>query len=405
MTENDLRQRLLAVDPDISREAERRAWQAVRRVCHPGPARRRRVRRRAAVPALACVVLLTGGVLAAAGRPRGSLTRWLRAAIGEAAPPRARPTLGGLPGGGRLLVNAAGGPWIVGAAGRRTYLGAYTAAAWSPHALYLIAWRGTDLAALAPRGAVQWTVAADGPVSVARWSPDGYRIAYLAGHALWVIAGDGTGDHRLRAVVAPVAPAWQPRTGLRHRIAFVDARGAVELADADTGARLWRIRVSGWPRQLIWSPGGTRLVVVSRNRLSLYDADGRLLAAGPVARGEHVTGAAFAHVGLRLAVAFTREGQGSLGVLAATRAGLSHPPQVVFSIRQPLSSVSWSPGDRWLLTASPPADEWIFAPATPPAKLLAVGRISAQFRARPTGPDRFPGLGGWQVGAGRPGGG
>jgi hypothetical protein len=403
MTEEDLRERLLAVDPDISRDAERRAWDAVRGAGRTAPARRARPRWRAAVPALACVLVLTGGVLAGAGQPRGSLARWLRAAIGETAPPRARPKLAGLPGGGRLLVNSAGGPWIVRADGRRTYLGAYTAAGWSPHGLYLIAWRATDLAALAPQGVVQWTVTADGPVSLARWSPDGYRIAYLAGHALWVIAGDGSGDHRLRADAAPVTPAWQPGTGSSHRIAFVDGRGAVEFADADTGARLWRIRVTGRPRQLIWSAGGSRLVVVTPTRLSLYDPRGRLLAAAAVARGAEVTGAAFAHSGVRLALALTQDGVGSLAVLDATRVGLHRTPQVVLHIRDPLSSVSWSPGDRWLLTASAPADEWIFAAATPPAKLLAVGRIAAQFGAPAGGVPRFPSVGGWQVGAGTSG--
>jgi hypothetical protein len=350
------------------------------------------------------VLLLSGGVLAAAGQPRGSLARWLRAAIGDTAPPRARPTLAGLPGGGRLLVNSARGPWIVGADGHRTYLGVYTAAGWSPHGLYLIAWRGTDLAALDPRGAVQWMITADDSISVARWSPDGYRIAYLAGHGLWIIAGDGSGDHRLRADAAPIPPAWQPGTGTSHRIAFVDGQGAVELTDADTGARLWRIRVPGRPRQLIWSAGGTRLVVVSPKRLSLYDAEGRLVATAPVARGAEVTGAAFAHRGSRLALAFTQDGLGSLAVLDATRPGLRRTPQVVLSIREPLSSVSWSPGDRWLLTASAPADEWIFAAAVPPAKLLAVGRIAAQFRAPGAAVTRFPFVGGWQVGAGRSGG-
>ena len=122
-----------------------------------------------------------------------------------------------------------------------------------------------------------------------------------------------------------------------------------------------------------------------------------------MARGAEVTGAAFAHSGVRLALALTQDGVGSLAVLDATRVGLRRTPQVVLRIRDPLSSVSWSPGDRWLLTASAPADEWIFAAATPPAKLLAVGRIAAQFGAPAGAVPRFPSVGGWQVGAGTPG--
>ena len=78
----------------------------------------------------------------------------------------------------------------------RHHLGPYTCGAWSPHSLYVIAWRSLPAHALDPRGHTQWGLTTPRSVSVARWSPDGYRIAYLAGHSLDRGPGDGSENHR-----------------------------------------------------------------------------------------------------------------------------------------------------------------------------------------------------------------
>src|SRR5205814_5470534 len=120
-----------------------------------------------------------------------ALVRSVRSAVGIE---HAEPALVALPSAGRLLVDSTAGPWIVGADGSKRLLGRYTAASWSPHGLFEVAVRGHELAALDPKGTVRWSLERAGLVHDARWSPDGYRIAYLAGSTLRVVAGDGSGD-------------------------------------------------------------------------------------------------------------------------------------------------------------------------------------------------------------------
>ncbi len=405
MTETELRDRLRAIDPDRDSAAQERAWEVLRNAYRPTPKptpaphrHRHRLRWRMTVPALACLLALAAVAVAVSNPPHVALARWLRQAIGITSAPHARPMLAGLPGGGQLLVNSPAGPWIVNAGGHRRYLGHYTAAAWSPHSLYVVAWRGRELDALSPRGQRQWVLASPGAISVARWSPDGYRVAYTAGPALWMLAGDRTGNHRLAAADPAVAPAWQPRNGLAHRIALLDPSGHIRLLDADSGAQLWRTRAPSAPRQLLWSADGTRLVAVSRTRVELYSARGRLLAATALAAGQTITQAALAPLGNRLALAIHQPGisANSIAILTASRRGLMMTPQILFSARAQIDGINFSPDDLWLLASSPSADQWIFIRTRPPVRLQAVGRIAAQFAARGGAAPGFPSLGGWQ---------
>ncbi len=210
MTEAELAERLAAIPIQSSPEVQARAWRVVRSAYQPRTASRGRPRWRVTVPVVACLIAVAAIVLATASAPREALARWFRQAIGVSAPLHPRPVLAGLPGGGQLLVNSPSGPWIVHADGSRRYLGRYTAAAWSPHSLYVAAWRGSELVALDPHGRRQWTLSSPARVTLARWSPDGYRVAYLAGGSLRIVAGDGSQDHPLDGGVAPVTPAWQP---------------------------------------------------------------------------------------------------------------------------------------------------------------------------------------------------
>ena len=90
----------------------------------------------------------------------------------------------------------------------------------------MIAWQGRELTALEPGGQVRWSLSAPAPVTVARWGPvDGFRIAYVAGAALRIVNGDGTGDRRQARIAPGVAPAWRPDDA--HVLAFVDGRARV----------------------------------------------------------------------------------------------------------------------------------------------------------------------------------
>jgi hypothetical protein len=398
MTETELRERLRAAPVPIEPAAEERVWLTVSRAYRPGAVvRQPRVRRRVLVPALAALIAVVAVALTAGSAPREALARWFRDTFGLTAQPRPRPILAGLPSGGRLLVNAPGGPWIVGANGVRTHLGAFAGAAWSPHSLYVVAWRGDRLVALDPHGQRQWTLVTGGPVSAARWSPDGYRIAYLAGGALEVVAGDGSGNRQLVARVRPVAVAWTPDDGAAHRLALVDQRGDLELRDADTGALLWRVRPSAAPEQLLWSPTGHRLLVISRRAITVYTAQGHRLAALTLAPGAR-SGAAALGPRDRLALVVHRAaGQpDSIELFSATAHGLRRPPRIVFTAAERLAGLAWSPDARWLLAASSSADQWIFLRIVAPARISVVSQIATKFSLGARRAPGFPTLGGWQ---------
>ena len=191
------------------------------------------------------------------------------------APPRRRArtlSLGPLPAG-RLLVSSRDGTWVVRGDGTRLRLGPWTGATWSPRGLYLAAWRGRSLSAVAPDGRVAWTIVARGPVRDAAWSPDGYRIAYRRDDVLAVVAGDGTGAHVLARPVAAVAPAWRP--GAPHTLAWVGPRGHVEVRDVDTGLVVWRSAAALRDvRSLAWSADGHRLLARGPRRVVVLDVLG-----------------------------------------------------------------------------------------------------------------------------------
>ena len=115
--------------------------------------------------------------------PGAAVAGWVKRTLGVEAVKPQRVALGPLPGGGRLLVTGAGGTWIVGRDGARVRLGSYAGATWSPRGLFVGAWRGRRLSAVAPDGRVAWSYGTLGAVRDVRWSPDGYRIAYRSGRA------------------------------------------------------------------------------------------------------------------------------------------------------------------------------------------------------------------------------
>ena len=87
-----------------------------------------------------------------------------------------------LPAPGRLLVTGSDGLFAVARDGRRTPLGRWQAATWSPTGLYVAATSGRTLAALDPdNGTVRWRLRPGGAVAFPRWAPDRTHIAYRAG--------------------------------------------------------------------------------------------------------------------------------------------------------------------------------------------------------------------------------
>ena len=123
-----------------------------------------------------------------------------------------------LPARGRLLVSDADGLFVVARNGKRTRLGRYDDATWSPDGPLR---RRDAPAARSPRStpttrSVRWTLRPGGAVSLPRWAPDGLHIAYRAGGALRIVYGNGEHDvlagPRHGARRPRLAPGTQPRT-------------------------------------------------------------------------------------------------------------------------------------------------------------------------------------------------
>jgi Tol biopolymer transport system component len=361
--------------PDAS-GAQARAW-ALLADAHRERPRAARIGRRGRVLALALAALLVAAAVAVAAEP----PRWVRHALGDAvAPaPHAGSSLGSLPSG-RLLVSSAQGTWIVRGDGTRLRLGPWTAATWSPRGLYLAAWRGRELSAVAPNGRVAWTIAARGTVRDATWSPDGYRIAYRRDAVLAVVAGDGTGARILAQPVRAAAPAWRP--GAPHTLAWVGASGRIEVRDVDSGARVWRSSASvGAVTALAWSADGHRLLARGARRVVVFDVTGKRSWRVRLPDGARVDAAAWAPSGDRIALALRGAAATSVYVTPAPLV----PRQPVFTTTGTLRSLAWSPDGRRLLVRWADADQWLLlSPSAAHAPITAIGSISRRFGAPPT---------------------
>jgi len=345
------------------REAEDRAWAVVRAAYGEREHVRTWPRRRLMLAAVAVAVAAGAAALSPSGR---AVVDAVRRTIGIS---HAAPALFRLPAPGRVLVSGrGGGTWVVSPDGSKRQLGSYWQAAWSPHGLFVIAVTSNEIAAIEPSdGSVRWSLARPN-VAFPRWggSRTDTRVAYLSDGRLRIVAGDGTGD----SAVAPssrVAPAWRP--GDRRQLAYVASDGRVVLLGA------WRSpRRYAEPRSLVWSPDGTSLLLVTARELVLFaPASGRARAL-PI---RDVT-----------AAAFSRAGQLAVVRRSAVLVFDGEAPRTVFSTRGRLRGLAWSPNGRWLLTALPAADQWIFVGGR---RVLAVSHIASQFGGTPS-------LDGWVTG-------
>ena len=382
MNERALRDALHGAPDPAARERGRRVVLAA--YAAREPARRRRVAWPAGVVAALAAVVAAAGVAAAAA-PHSGVGRWVRDVLSvETTPaPRPAPGLGRLPGGGRLLVQSGGSVWTVAADGAKRRLGSFSGASWSPQGLFVAAWRGRELTALEPGGTARWSLSAPAPVDGAWWGPvDGYRIAYVAGGALRIVNGDGTGDRPLprprpggRPVaggsgvrVAPgVAPAWRPDAA--HVLAYADARGRVTVAAVDAGRQLWRTPPLTGVRALAWAADGRRLLIATRDRVLLVGARGN------PRRQRALSGVEFLAGGPRFAAARTAPGGTGEVLLLDSRLR----PRRLFSAPGRFGAPAWGPGAHTLLVPWPTAGQWLFLRPGSAARATAVGRVAHQF--------------------------
>ena len=361
--------------------AEQRAWAVVRSAYQERvPARRRASYR---WPALSFAAVVAAGAVALS--PAGATVgRFITRALGVE---HAAPALFSLPAPGRLLVSGPGGTWTVAADGSTRRLGAWTQASWSPHGLYLTVASRDQLAAVNPHGTPQWTLARPA-ISDPRWyPPTGYRVAYLSGDDLRVVAGDGTGDHLLAASVADVAPAWRP--GHPYELAYVSHEGRIVVRDADTSRTLWSANPRSTFNELAWSANGQRLLALSPTRVRVYTASGAPSSSALLPPGSTTVDVALSPDGHTLALVLS--GSASDVVLE----NIQSPSPALHRVLSGagLRQVEWSPDGNWLLVSWPAANQWVFVRVAGAPRIAAVSRIAQQFAA---GTNRgFPQLDGW----------
>ncbi len=361
-------------------EAQERAWTVVRHA-FPATVKRRRWPSRRAV--LAVAVCLLAGLLAFS--PAGASVRhWINHALGE---PHAAPALFSLPAPGRVLVSGSGGTWIVSADGSSRRLGSWRQASWSPHGLFAAVAGRDELGAVDPRGTLRWTLARPRVRDPSWYAPTGYRVAYLSRSRLRVVAGDGTDDHLVAKIVAPVAPAWRP--GHAYQLAYITRGGSLLVRDADTGRLVFHAHAIGISA-LAWSPAGDRLLALGREHVTVYGPTGRALATIAAPARSPILDGSLSPNGRQLALV---EGGPSGTVTVARLDAHGGTARRVLS-GAGLSQLAWSPNNRWLLVSWPAADQWVFVRVAGKPRITAVSQIARQFAAAgATSP--FPRIEGW----------
>jgi hypothetical protein len=413
MRRDPLDQALEEVAIPASAEAERRGLAMVEAAYG-----QRLPRRRPVLPRL--VLALSIATLAAALllSPAGAAVRdWVDDAF-TASTPRPEPTLARIPGGGRLLVQTAEGPWVVQPDGSRRLLGDYEAASWSPHGLFVAAAKGRTLSALEPDGTPRWSITAGRRVAfpgrrvaAPTWSPSGERIAYRSGFDLRVIAGDGTEDRLLAGSIdagtqpdarispAYVPPVWSP-TGA-NALAYVTGAGRLRILDSETGDVLAAAPALHRITWMDWADGGRKILEASPGALRLRP----VLPAGhptrpalgrahhlPLPPGVAVVDAALAPERPLVAASITHwKKHGTYSEIVVFRPGGGS--RILLTVPGSLGQVEWSPDGHRLLVSWPGANQWLFLPLGR-GRGRAIANISRAFS--PGGhPVSFPQLGGW----------
>ncbi|HVD39196.1 MAG TPA: hypothetical protein VNC15_10230 [Solirubrobacterales bacterium] len=332
--------------------------------------------------------------------PAGAAVRDWVAEVVESSAPKPEPELARIPGGGRLLVQSAAGPWVVQPDGSRRLLGDYEEASWSPRGLFVAAAEGRTLSAVEPGGTPHWSLTAGARVRTPRWAPAGERIAYRSAEELRIVAGDGTDDRLLAVSTAPLAPAWSPvgDAGL----AYVSGNGELRIVNSETGEALAAAPALADISRLEWGAGGTAILEASPRGLRLRGiwvpkisltrklGDARTL---PLPAGSSLTGAALAPKKQAVAAVVTHwrdHGTSSEVLLFAPGAA---KPRSLLTVPGSLGEVAWSPDGRRLLVAWPGANQWLFLPVGR-GKPRAVANISTAFSPGERAAS-FPRVEGW----------
>jgi len=306
-----------------------------------------------------------------------------------------KPVLTGLPGGGSLLAQSRDGASVVPDGGPRRFLGSFSAASWSPHGLNIGVAYGRTLAAVNPLGELQWSWSAPASVRFPAWSQDlGYRVAYLSGDELRVVAGDGSGDRALDKS-SPVAPVWRGQTD--RVLAYADAEGAVRVIDVDRDETLEKLGAPQRLRGLAWSSDGERLLAFSPRNLQVSNDDGGMLTGWRAPAGTELTAADFLSDNERVALVQTKtaeDGTTSSTVSVFTPGPGAPSPQVIFRTPGLLKGLAVSPDGEWLVVGWRSADQWLFLEPKPGGEVRAFENISAQIAAGDPKPP-FPTPTGW----------
>jgi Tol biopolymer transport system component len=201
-----------------------------------------------------------------------------------------------------------------------------------------------DLAVTQLKGSVR-SITGDqvGPVSGADWSPDGSRVAFVAGGKVWIANADTSGVH----AVTENVKAWRYVEWSRDgsRLAFYAAK-ATWVVGSD-GKGLHQVATSDGYRSFSWAPDARRLAVSQKQGdtydLGIVSADG-----GPV---QSIGVAAFASSwspdGASIAYR-AWPAAGGIGVVAPDGSGrrtlLAQPADTYFG-----DGLAWSPDSTHLL--------------------------------------------------------
>ena len=263
---------MLAAAPEPEPGAGEEALHRALRALQPTAPAHRSLRTAVLVFAAAVVLLaIAAGSLAAAGA--------LHVSFGAKTKQRPASTELSLPKGANGIAAIVDGRLSVVTRGGRLHGLPATAAALSPHALYVAAGMGKSVVAMAPDGRRAWSHAARGPVVAIAWAPDGFRIAYVvhAGrrfvlHAVW---GDGTHDTVVDRSVRAVRPSWRADS---LAFAYVGAGGRAIVYDLGHQSR--RVAGAAAPvTHLAFAPAGKTLVIATPASVLV---GGKVVATGEV---------------------------------------------------------------------------------------------------------------------------
>jgi len=256
-------------DPGAGEKALHRALQSLQPV-----APSHRGLRTAVLVFAAAVVLLViaAGSLAAAGA--------LHVSFGAKAKPRPPAVQLTLPRGADGIAGIVDGRLaVVTKSGFRLQGLPVSAAALSPHALFVAAGIGNSLVAMAPNGRRAWSHPAGGKVVAIAWAPDGFRIAYVvhAGHrfVLHLIYGNGIHDTTIDRSVRAVLPSWRA-----DNLAFAYVGGGGRAVVYDLGHKTHRVVADAAPvTHVAFAPTGTALAVTTATSVQV---GGKVVPVGTV---------------------------------------------------------------------------------------------------------------------------